>query len=398
MWLKAILQRFVNPRPIARPAWAQVQRRRSARLVLERLEDRTLPSSYTAASVSDLIADINAANQAGGANTITLAANTSFALTGWNSTTNGRFNGLPVIAANDKLTIAGQGGDVITTGDSFRIFDVASGATLTLAYLTLSNAVTNDGFGGGAIYNEGTLVLTSVNVLSNQSYGPGGAIWSSGNVTLENGTLIQGNKVFGGATAYGGGIWSSGTLTLQNATVQGNWAMAAYGEGPNGAGGTAYGGGIWSSGSLTLGSGTVIQSNEALGGHAIHILSGDLGKPGGNAFGGGLYIAGGTAALTGATLDNNLAQGGGGSVSQKKGGNGGNGYGGGLYAAAGTTVTLRGDTVQSNTAAGGEGKPNGNGFGGGLFFDTDAIVYLDAVTLANTLNNTAGKHPNIDGS
>jgi hypothetical protein len=33
-----------------------------------------VPSNFTAASVSDLIADINAANQAGGSNSIVLAA------------------------------------------------------------------------------------------------------------------------------------------------------------------------------------------------------------------------------------------------------------------------------------------------------------------------------------
>jgi hypothetical protein len=37
-----------------------------------------LLASYTAASVKDLINDISAANAAGGPNTITLAANTSF--------------------------------------------------------------------------------------------------------------------------------------------------------------------------------------------------------------------------------------------------------------------------------------------------------------------------------
>ncbi len=44
----------------------------SRRLCLEPLEDRCLLSSYTAATVSDLIADINAANAAGGSNTISL--------------------------------------------------------------------------------------------------------------------------------------------------------------------------------------------------------------------------------------------------------------------------------------------------------------------------------------
>ena len=85
-------------------------RRKKARLFLEHLEDRALLASYTALTVSDLIADINAANTAGGANTITLTAPTTspYVLTAINNNTNpiaGQpwygANGLPVIAAND---------------------------------------------------------------------------------------------------------------------------------------------------------------------------------------------------------------------------------------------------------------------------------------------------------
>src|SRR5579875_1002994 len=69
MWLSRLRNQVPGPRY------------RRQRLNLEKLEDRTLPSNYTAASVSDLIADINAANAAGGSNTIVLAANTTFDLT-----------------------------------------------------------------------------------------------------------------------------------------------------------------------------------------------------------------------------------------------------------------------------------------------------------------------------
>src|SRR2546421_6329040 len=100
--------RFLTGRPRA----AQP---RGPRLVLERLEDRHLPSSYAAASVSDLIADINAANQAGGSNTIALAAGTTFALTAANNSTDGP-TGLPVIAAHDDLTIIGNGDTIERSG------------------------------------------------------------------------------------------------------------------------------------------------------------------------------------------------------------------------------------------------------------------------------------------
>ncbi len=87
---------------------------------MEQLEDRTLPSSYSAASVSALIADISAANTAGGANTITLTAATTspYALTAVNNTdrfSKGPGNGLPVIAANDNLTIVGNGDTIERT-------------------------------------------------------------------------------------------------------------------------------------------------------------------------------------------------------------------------------------------------------------------------------------------
>src|SRR5437868_5821083 len=97
-----------RPARVTRGGRSPASRRRGApRLGLEPLEDRTMLSSFTATSVSDLIADIGAANQAGGSNTITLAAGTTFMLTAVNNTTDGP-TGLPVIAANDNLTIVGS--------------------------------------------------------------------------------------------------------------------------------------------------------------------------------------------------------------------------------------------------------------------------------------------------
>src|SRR5262249_3505405 len=103
-------------------------------LAAEVLESRTLLSGAlpfaTAANASQLVADIAAANMAGGANTITLAANTTFDLTAVNNTVNGA-NGLPVIGASKavNLTIVGNG-DTIDRSTAagtpaFRLFDVA---------------------------------------------------------------------------------------------------------------------------------------------------------------------------------------------------------------------------------------------------------------------------------
>jgi hypothetical protein len=402
-----------------------------------------MPSTYTAATVSDLIADINAANQAGGSNTIVLAANTRFVLTGADNTTNGP-NGLPVIAVNDNLTIAGQGGDIIsplTAGGFyygyFRCFDVANGAVLTLSNLTLSDFdPLYEGFGGGAIYNQGTLVLNAVNVQHNFTYWPGGGIWSSGALTLTNGTVIQGNEVYGlGGDAAGGGIWSSGALTLESGTVvQGNAAVGGSGAtNTTDPGGNAFGGGLYIAAGTANLTGVTVESNSAQGGPGAFTRTGFLmgytSGPGGSGFGGGLYATGGaTVTLNGDSVEFNAAAGGDGTMGGTgnggglytaagaivtlsedsvefntaaggRGTKGGNGNGGGLYTAAGGTVTLRGDTVESNTATGGRGaRQSGKGYGGGLFIDKYATLDLDALTLADTINNTADRYPNIDGS
>jgi hypothetical protein len=296
-------------RPQPRPA------RRRTRLILDHLEDRALPSAYSAASVSDLIADINAANTAGGANTITLTAPTTspYVLTAVDNTAAGA-TGLPVIAANDNLTILGNGDTIdrstVSGTPGFRLVDVAAGASLTLQNLTLQGGLAT-GVGvsaeGGAIYSQGALTLSGVTVQNNQALGN-----NAPNYTQPT----------PGGNAFGGGIYvAGGTATLTNATLFSN---------------TAAGG----QGALTVGSDSSTQP-----------------VPGGNAFGGGLYVAGGTATLTNVTLSSNTAAGAQGGDTYSiygRGGAGGNGFGGGLEI-AGATVSLTSCTLSSNTAQGGKG-------------------------------------------
>jgi hypothetical protein len=367
-------ENIMNRFTLSRRQQPVMRRPARARPVLELLEDRRVLNSYTAATAAELITDIRAANSAGGSNTITLAPNTTFDIDAADNTINGP-NGLPVIAANTNLSILGQGGDIIQRHSSpvyFRLFDVARGGTLGLSQVTLQNggspASTTYPGRGGAIYNEGTLVLDEVTVASNYA-------------------------------AAGGGIWSSGTLTIRSGTlIGGNHASGSFEVSQSGRGGDGFGGGIWSSGTLTIEAGTLVQYNWAVGGNGVSKARG------GDGFGGGLYIAGGTANLTDATVNNNTAVGGDGAgKGDSYTARGGDGYGGGLYAAAGS-ATLRGDSVQFNTASGGLGRWGyGTGYGGGLFIANKAALYLDASTLANTVNNTDssgtnGITANIDGS
>jgi hypothetical protein len=333
----------MNRFTLSRRHQTETKRPARARPVLELLEERTVLSNYTAANVADLIADINAANLAGGSNTIAMVAGNTFTLAAVNNTTDGG-NGLPIVVAGDNLTIVGNGDTIArstaTGTPGFRLFEVAAGASLALANVTVQ---------GGAVY------------------GSGGGIYSSGSLTLTNVTLSSNSAR--GFDAY----WDP--------------TIPPYG-GYAGPGGDAYGGGLYVAGGTATLTNTILSSNSATGGG---------GGQGGWAYGGGMYVAGGTVSLTNTTLVSNSATGGwGGGHSNYVGqsGAGGGAWGGGLCVGGGM-VTLTNDTLSSNSAEGGDGYGNGNRYtggadGGGLFICSAATVYLDTYTLKHTKNNKPG--------
>jgi len=308
---------------------------------VEALECRTLLTAYAAATVAQLVADINAANKSGGSNTITLTAPTTSPCILTNSADGA--NGLPVISRKDNLTIVGNG-DTIERSTAagtpaFRLFDVAKGASLTLENLTLQNGVASTY--GGAIYNQGTLVLSQVTVQSN---------------TAE------------GVLAAGGGIWSNASLTLENSTIRGNVANFGSWSEP------AFGGGIYIAGGTANITGSTFASNEAIGS---------------SAYGGAVYLAAGTVTLSGDALGmysatnyvpGNVAEGYG--IQP-----GDNGYGGAVYVAGGT-VTLTNDYIEGNTASDYQGTAYLGPEGGGIYIASGATVYLDSFTYGAMTGNS----------
>lgn len=348
MWWKTFLLRW---RGSASSDGRSSARRCRLRPTLEALEDRTLPSSYTAATVPELIASINAANQTPEADIIVLAAGSRFTLTEVNHTVNGATGlatGLPAIAATEDLTIVGNG-DVIerstaTGTPAFRLFDVAAGASLRLANLTVQ--------GGWAV--------------------AGGGIYSEGSLTLK-GVTVQNNIASGGWAALGGGIYSSGSLNLENTVVQKNQAL-----GPTGVPyqrGDAFGGGLYIGRGTALLTGVTLSGNTAMGGDGFDGRSGGgadpeggNGGPGGNGFGGGLYAVNSSIELHNVTVTSNTAKGG-------AGGHGGKGH------------------------PAGKAGPPGLGIGGGLFIEANVLACLDAFTVDHVKGNKAStSDPNIRGS
>ena len=261
---------------------------------VETLEDRALlsasPLPYaTAANVSQLTADIAAANKAGGAITIKLASNTTFNLSSANNSANGG-NGLPVISGSKglNLTIVGNGDTIARVGlKAFRLIDVAPGASLTLDHVRLQGGYSLSG--GGAIYNQGTLKVIDGSILSGNHAQDGGGIDNAGgtvtvsNSTLSGNTAQDGGGIENGAgvvtlancalsgnqAQLGGGILNFATLTVGNSTLSGNAANQIYGSGGDGGGIANYGG------SVTLNNSTV-SGNSAVSAAGIYTYGGKV--------------------------------------------------------------------------------------------------------------------------
>jgi len=194
------------------------ERRSNYRPHLETLEDRLAPASFIVTSTADsgagtLRAAVDAANAAGGTNTITTAASVAgqtVTLTS-NDTTNPFAFGPTglVIAAGDDLTITGGDaslGLTISGGNTHRVFGVLTGGTLTVQYVTITGGLAQGGTGGngngagggggaglgGAIFNAGTLNVIESTITGNQAIGGAGG----------NGLLVAG----GGGGGGGGGV------------------------------------------------------------------------------------------------------------------------------------------------------------------------------------------------
>ena len=221
------------------------------------------------------------------------------------------------LVISDAMTITGPGASSLTISgnNSSRLFEVASGGSLTLENATLSGGLaqsTGAAAEGGAIYSSGTLALSGVTVTSNEALGGNGAA----------GIVGDGANAYGGgdgADAYGGGIYvAGGTVTLSNDTLSSNHVVGGSGGagatssgvlfGAGGNGGAGSGGGLYvAAGSVTLTNDT-LSSNHAVGGNAgrggngayTYTSSGTnlgVGDSGGAGSGGGLYVAAGTVTL-----------------------------------------------------------------------------------------------------
>jgi CSLREA domain-containing protein len=244
------------------------------------------------------------------------------------------------LAITSKLKVSGAGASktLIDGGGAATALTVASGATATIASLTIQNGY---GIESGGIDTQGALTLKSSTVRNNMGIVHGGGIYNrlGATLTLIDST-ISGNT---GREANGGGILNDGTLTLQSSTVTQNKAE------------DADGGGIYNAGALTLKSSTVDHNQADAGGGIYNRGSYDEAR--------------GIATLSGSTVDHNQAQ-----------------TGGGIYnystaeLGIGKLLVSGGGTISANTAQG----------DGGAIFNAGRLTMSDSTISGNTAEEEGG--------
>ena len=207
--------------------------KRLALLVAISLCRQTSAAIFHPNDVASLITAINTSNTNTEDDTIELATNSTYTLTVINNDT----NGLPVIGSDGghKLVIHGNGATLqrSTAGGTpaFRIFQIGTGADVTIDRLTIMNGNQNvsGGEGGGIDNNHATLTITN-STLSNNSATAGGGINSDGEASGSATLTITNSTLSGNSATGGGGIYNfHATLTITNSTLSGNSATTGGG-------------------------------------------------------------------------------------------------------------------------------------------------------------------------
>lgn len=178
---------------------------------------------------------IRAANAVPGADLIVLPAGTyMLSLPPTKTDVDGANGDLNI---TDSLTIQGAGAtNTLIDGNQLdAVLLIAPGINVTLNAVTIQNGLSSF---GGAIYSSGDLTLNNAAVRNSTSPStPGGGIYqnSGGALTLSNST-VSGNSA---PADTGGGIYNLGTVRLNNSTVSGNRSQGGGGGLANN-GGTVY--------------------------------------------------------------------------------------------------------------------------------------------------------------
>ena len=324
------------------------------------------------------------------------------------------------LQVSGDLTIEGPGQDLLTISgnNSSRIFEfiggtselsgltlsdgnsefdgntggailVDSGAELTVLNSTISgNSAT---YGGGGIYNLGTLsVLNST--LSGNSANFGGGIGNRGGIgNSSRGTLSVINSTFSGNSAnVGGGIRNRGELSVTNCTLSDNSADDNGGGIDNGSSGTLSVINSTLSGNSALRTGGGINILDSIGGiTTLSVINSTFSGNSANIGGGIRNFNNGTLNVINCTLSGNSASSGGGidnlggsstlnvinsTISANSASSGGGGIGNGI-----STLNVLNSTLSGNSAS-----------SGGGIYNNGTLSVLNSTLSGNSAENTGG--------
>ncbi len=180
------------------------------------------------------------------------------------------------LVVDKSVEITGPGANILAIDGNAtsRVFYIASGKTVRISGLTITNG-SESGNNGGGIYNDhAKLTLSQCTLSGNSAGGGGGGIFSNAqtssassiaSLTVVNCT-ISGNS----SSEDGGGIFNFGagfgnaTLEIFNSTLSGNSAALARG------GGIVNDGGAFGSASLKIVNSTVSGNSAGGGGGGIY--------------------------------------------------------------------------------------------------------------------------------
>ena len=184
-----------------------------------------------------------------------LPANSTITLT----TTNG--GEIPIYKSNGTLEIVGTGANNLTIDGGVgtnRIFYTSNFTKLNISGVTLTGGnaggATANNF-GGAIFAQGSLILTRVHITGNTAPLSGGGIYTEDANSRIIESTISGNTASGGC----GGLISNGRiLAILNSTISGNTATSPYG-----------GGGLCIINTFTAMNNVTITNNTANGGGGV---------------------------------------------------------------------------------------------------------------------------------
>jgi hypothetical protein len=386
---------------------------------LESLEDRAVPSTLTVTNTLDSgagsLRDTIQAAKSG--DTIVFAPS---------------LNGQTIIlssgdlAINKSLDIEGPGASLLTVSgnDTFRVFDVSQGLTVTIAGLTITHGQgagnlkdhSQGGGGGGAVLNGGSTVTLANDVFSDNQAEHGGAITcvqgSMLNVLGSSFIANQAVGTVGDAYVEGGAIWITdnggvgATATIVGCAFLGNQAVGANGGSLNGTGGAlsvANGGAIHCGAQDFL----TVENSMFVGNQAIAGNGGDASKASGayvmdDATGGAIANDEGQhLAIDGCSFSYNEAIGGSNAIGSSSGsGNIGQAEGGAVVS---YTATITNSTFDHNEALGGNNDTGGSGVAlngrgaGGAIGNFSIPVILTVSNSTFTDNQAVGGTGNTGG-